>query len=109
MSPDHLNEIGESDILRKRLAKWMAQFCFRNTMLEDLHDRISDDEMKELTTDSVNHCYALLTVLFFKTHRAYDIIELLKEHDPVPEWNEPEMPPTLLKGVKQLQDLGVLP
>jgi hypothetical protein len=33
---------------RKRLAKWMAKFCFRNTKLEELHNRISDEEMKAL-------------------------------------------------------------
>ncbi len=37
MSPDRLAELKDNDLLRKRLAKWMAQFCFRNTTLEELH------------------------------------------------------------------------
>jgi hypothetical protein len=47
MYPDQLHELGKNEVPRKCLAS-EAQFCFRNTKLEDLHDRISDDEMKEL-------------------------------------------------------------
>src|SRR5262245_25052994 len=103
MTSDQLRELGSNEILRKRLANWMAQLCFRNTKLEDLHDRVSDDEMKELTIDCVNHCYAFLSILFFSSPRAEKLIEMLKLHDPVPQWNEPEMPPELLKDIRQLR------
>lgn len=108
MYPDQVHEIGENEILRKHLAKWMAQFCFRDTKLEDLHDRISDEEMQELMIDCVNHSYAFLTVLF-STPRGDDILELFRRHDPAPEWNEPEMPAKLVEGAKQLEDLGIIP
>jgi hypothetical protein len=49
---------------RKRLAKWMAQFSFRNTKLEDFHDRFNDEEMKTLRIDVENHSYAFLSILF---------------------------------------------
>jgi hypothetical protein len=31
MNPDQLADLKNNDILRKRMAKWMVQFCFRNT------------------------------------------------------------------------------
>jgi hypothetical protein len=40
MDISSLQAIQENEILRKRLAKWMARFSFRDTKLEDLHDRI---------------------------------------------------------------------
>jgi hypothetical protein len=109
MRSDQLDDIRTNEVLRKRMAKWMAQFCFRDTKLEDLHDRISDDEMKELMIDCVNHCYAFLSILFFNSPRADGLIDTLKEHDPAPKWDEPEMPPELLKRVRQLQKMGILP
>src|SRR5437870_12773689 len=77
----------------KRLAKYMAQQCFRNTVLEDFHagmtpcseagdysdvivktpagdipwsnhSRLSDEEMKILMIDVVNRTYLLLHTLF---------------------------------------------
>src|SRR5438067_12491638 len=77
----------------KRLAKYMAQQCFRNTVLEDYHagittysedgdysvvfvktpageipwsklSRLSDEEMKTLMIDKVNQPYLLLRTLF---------------------------------------------
>jgi hypothetical protein len=37
MRRKQLTLLKNSDILRKRLAKAMAQSCFRNTKLEDFH------------------------------------------------------------------------
>ena len=64
MNPDHLAELKNDEIIRKRLAKWMAQFCFRSTKLEELHDRINDEEMRVLMIDCASHCYALVCMLF---------------------------------------------
>jgi len=33
----HIKELQKNDVVRKRLAKYMAQQCFRNTKLEDFH------------------------------------------------------------------------
>jgi hypothetical protein len=42
MTPDQLDELINDEIIRKRLAKWMARDCFReNTELESFHDRIN--------------------------------------------------------------------
>jgi hypothetical protein len=99
MNPDQLAELKNNDILRKRLAKWMAKFCFRNTKLEELHDRISDEEMKVLMIDCANHCYAFVSMLF-ATQAANDVIDMLKENDQVPQWDEPEMPAELIEAAK---------
>jgi hypothetical protein len=99
MNPDHFAELKNNDILRKRLAKWMAKFCFRDTKLEGLHDRISDEEMRALMIDCANHCYALVCMVF-ATEGGNDLIDTLKEHDQVPQWNEPEMPATLIQAAK---------
>ncbi len=104
MNPVTLADLKNNDILRKRLAKWMAQFCFRNTKLEKLHDRISNEEMKALMIDCANHCYAFVSILF-ATQGANDIIDMLKQNDQVPQWNEPEMPAELIEAAKQLPGL----
>jgi hypothetical protein len=125
MTPEQLAKLKRDATLRKRLAKLMARDCFRNiARLEDFHggkfpttqtgdysdvkvltpdreiqwselSRISDEEMKALMIDIVNHCYAFLTGLC--TPEAANIIEKLKENDEVPEWNDPVLliPPHL--------------
>jgi hypothetical protein len=117
MTPDQLAELRDNATLRKRLAKLMARDCFRNiATLEDFHggkfprtqtgdysdvkvltpdreiqwnelSRIGDEEMKALMIEVVDHCYLFLTGLC--TPQAANIIEELKEHDEVPEWNDP--------------------
>jgi hypothetical protein len=93
MTIETAREISTNPEVIKRLAKYLAQHCFRNTMLEDLHagitpnsqtgdytdvvvqspygeipwprlSRLSDDEMKALMIDVVNKTYRALTVLF---------------------------------------------
>jgi ligand-binding SRPBCC domain-containing protein len=120
MNMQSLEEIRNNDVVRKRLAKAMARDCFRNTKLEDYHagtfpsskagdysdvkvvspygeiawerlGRLSDEEMKALMIDVVNHCYDFLTTLcgpFGDT-----IVEHLKQHDLLPRWNDPERRP----------------
>jgi ligand-binding SRPBCC domain-containing protein len=53
--------------------------------------RLSDEEMKALMIDVVNHSYAFLSFLFGR-HSGGELIEFLKQHDPVPKWDDPEMP-----------------
>ena len=83
------------------MAKWREQFCLRPTKLEELHDRISDEEMKALMIDCANHCYAFVSILF-ATQGANDIVDKLKENDQVPQWDEPEMPSGLIEATKHL-------
>jgi hypothetical protein len=99
MNSPQVKELKNNDILRKRLAKWMTKFCFRDTKLEELHDRISDEEMKALMMDCANHSYALVCMLF-ATQGGNDLIEMLNEHDPVPHWIEPQMPASLIRAAK---------
>ena len=92
MNIKSLEEVQNNEVVRKRLAKAMARDCFRNTKLEDFHagtfpsskagdysdvkvvspygeigwerlSRLSDEEMKALMIDVVNHCYDFLTTL----------------------------------------------
>jgi hypothetical protein len=87
MNAPQFKALKKNDILRKRLAKLMAKFCFRDTKLEELHDRIIDEEMKALMIDVVDYCYDFLMGLC-SPHGA-DIIEDLKRRDELPEWNDP--------------------
>jgi hypothetical protein len=60
MTPDQFDQLVKDDVLRKRLAKWMARLCFReNTKLEGFHDRISDAEMMELMIGVVDNCLSI--------------------------------------------------
>jgi hypothetical protein len=102
MNPDHLIELKSNEVVRKRLAKWMTKFCLRDTKLEEFHDRLTDEEMKELMIDSANHCYAFLSILF-ATHGGGKLIDMLEQDDPVPQWNEPEMPAELRAATKVLR------
>jgi hypothetical protein len=108
MNPDQLNELKDNEITRKRLAKFMAHFCFRNSKLEEFHDRISDDEMKALMIDVVNHSYLFLSVLF-SSQAANEIIEILKQGDNLPpdwkDWNDPEISDELTRNAKRVLDL----
>ncbi|MGA3261305.1 MAG: hypothetical protein ABSE35_20665 [Bryobacteraceae bacterium] len=103
----------------KRLAKYLAQQCFRNTMLEDLHagitpdsqtgdytdvvvrspygeipwprlSRLSDEEMKALMIDVVNKTYRTLKVLF-DSRLGGELLNGLAQRDPLPRWSEPTL------------------
>jgi hypothetical protein len=102
MSPGQLAELKNNETLRKRLAKFMARECFRSSpRLEDMHTegKIGQEDMKELMIDVVNRTYLLLSVL--ASANGSEVVEILKEHDIVPKWNEPEMPEELLKNAKR--------
>jgi hypothetical protein len=118
MTPEQLTEIAHNEVLRGRLAKLMALECFRNSELENLHagkfpssktadfsdvkvvspygeiawkelGRFSDDEMKVLMIDVVNHCDKFLHDLFVDAG-GEAVVERLKQRDPVPKWYDPE-------------------
>jgi len=104
MDTDLIREIRENDILRKRLAKWMARFCFRNSKLEELHNRISDEDMKALMIDCVNRCYAFLVVVS-DPKATSSLVDMLKQEDTLPQWDEPEMPRDLIEASKKVPDM----
>jgi hypothetical protein len=104
MNVPSLQEIQHNEVLRKRLSKWMAHFSFRNTKLESLHDRFSQDEMKELMIDVVNHSYLFLSILF-ATHESDEIIATLNRKDQLPQWNEPEIPDGWREAARDLDQL----
>jgi hypothetical protein len=120
MDADHLCEVHTNPIVRKRLAKLVALRCFRNSKLEDFHAgivpdsqagdysdvkivspygeipwarlaRLSDDEMRVLMIDVVNHCYKFMTELFDPKNGG-KMIAALKMRDALPRWNDPEEP-----------------
>jgi hypothetical protein len=117
MDAEHFEDLRSNEVVRKRLAKVVARDCFRNTKLEDFHagvwpssetgdysdvkvvspygeipwrrmSRLSDAEMKELMIDVVDRCYDFLTLMFC-TRKAGEVIEALKQRDPLPQWDEP--------------------
>lgn len=119
MNPKYIREIKTNEVLRKRLAKFIALHCFRNTdVLENLHSgtvptsesgdysdvkvitpygeipwtglsRFDNNEMKAMMIDVVNHCDRLLGLLF-STPVGDELMEELVKRDLVPEWNNPE-------------------
>jgi len=118
MNIETAREISSNPEVMKRLAKYLAQKCFRNTVLEDLHagtipdsqtgdytdvvvrspygeipwprlSRLSDEEMKALMIDVVNKTYRTLTV--FDNQLGGELIMNLVERDPLPQWNEPTL------------------
>ncbi|MBV8144663.1 MAG: hypothetical protein JO184_06620 [Gammaproteobacteria bacterium] len=118
MNPKHIRQIQTNEVLRKRLAKYIALHCFRNTLLEDLHSgevpisesgdysdvkvvtpdreipwsdlsRFDNREMKALMIDVVNHCDQVFAILF-STPAGDKLIEELVRRDLVPYWNDPE-------------------
>jgi len=99
MNHKALTELRQNDLLRKRLAKWMAYFCFRDTKLEQFHNRFTNDNMKELMIDCADHCYAFVCMLF-ATEGGDELIEMLKDHDHVAQWDDPETPAVLIEGAE---------
>ena len=110
--------LAQNPQILKRLAKYMAEQCFRNTVLEDFHagitpyseagdysdvvvntpagtipwsklSRLSDEEMKTLMIDVVNRTYLLLRTLFDEDVGSY-LIRTLSQQDLVPRWHDPE-------------------
>ena|GEM_PF-559494 len=104
-------------VLQKRLAKYLAQRCFRNSVLEDLHagrapdskagdysdvvvstlfgpipwskiSRFGDEEMKALMIDVVQKTYQFIQELFDKENGG-ELLLRLAAHDPVPQWENP--------------------
>lgn len=104
--------------LQQRLAKYLVQRCFRNSVLEDFHagivpdskagdysdvvvqspygeipwnklSRLSDDEMKVLMQDVVNRTYHLIQELFDE-ERGGELMLKLASRDPVPQWEDPK-------------------
>jgi hypothetical protein len=90
MTPEQLGDLKTDATLRKRLAKKMAHYCFRNTKeLENMHaaGRFSDEEMKALVTDVVDYSHDFLMELC-SPHGA-EIIDDLRRRDELPEWDDP--------------------
>ena len=106
MTPEDLADLRNNATLRKRLAKLLAHECFRaSKKLEDMHTAgsIGQEDMKELMIEVVNRTYLYLSVIF-SSSASPEIIEHLKEHDPVPNWDEPEMPDDVPKDAKRAYD-----
>jgi len=119
MNQKHIREIQTNTLLRKRLAKFIALHCFRNTeVLEDLHSgevptsesgdysdvkvitphgeipwrdlsRFDNSEMKAMMIDVVNHCDQVLAILF-STPVGDKLLEELGRRDLVSDWHDPE-------------------
>src|ERR1700690_1031294 len=108
MDPEHLKEIQSDDKIKKNMAKWLVYDFFRNyTNLEDLHDRISDDEMKTLMKQAVNNIYLYLSILFQPSAEANNLIELFTDKEQLAmqdwnKWDDPEMPEERVREGAQL-------
>jgi hypothetical protein len=118
MTIESAREISSHPKLRKRLAKYLAQPCFRNTTLEDLMpdysnsqsedyidvvvrspyreipwprlSRLIGEETKPLMIDVVNKTYRALTVLF-DNRLGGELVKILRQQDSLSRWNEPTL------------------
>ena len=104
-------------VLQQRLAKYLVQQCFRNSVLENLHagkapdsiagdysdvvvltpageipwrqvSRFDDQEMKTLMIDVVNRTYKFIHDLFDEGTGG-DLLLRLAARDPLPQWTNP--------------------
>jgi hypothetical protein len=78
MTPDQLTALVQNDVLRGRLSKYLVRECLRHAG--------SDDETREIIPDVVNYIDRLLGAIFASS----EVVDALKEHDPVPEWKDPD-------------------
>ena len=105
-------------VLQKRLAKYLAHRCFRNSVLEDLHagitpdskagdysdvvvstpfgeipwrklSRFGDAEMKMLMIDVVQKSYEFIRELF-DDRKNGELLLRLAIRDPLPRWEDPK-------------------
>jgi hypothetical protein len=105
-------------VLQKRLAKYLVQQCFRNSVLEDLHagiapsskagdysdvvvhtpfgeipwarlSRLGDEEMKVLMIDVVDKTYQFIRLLF-DAEVGGAILRQLAARDLLPRWEDPK-------------------
>jgi hypothetical protein len=65
-----------------------------------LHSRFTDDDMKQLMIDCVDHCYFFLSILF-TTENSNKIIDILAQEDRLPDWKEPEISDALVERAKK--------
>lgn len=136
MNLKHVIEIQTNEVLRKRLAKYIALHCFRNTdVLEDLHSgevpvsesvdysdvkvitpdreipwsdlsRFDNSEMKAMMIDVVNRCDRVLAILF-STPEGDKLIQELGRRDLVPYWIDPEWTRDTEHGAEIARDLPI--
>lgn len=107
-SPSKL--VRKNPVILKRLAKFLVQQCFRNTVIEDYHagygpgpgrsktDRITDAEMKALMIEAVNKTHSFLWALF-RDDIGPSLLADFGMVDPVAYWDEPVLDPKFAVGV----------
>jgi hypothetical protein len=107
--------------LQMRLAKYLVQQCFRNSVLEDLHagiapssksgdysdvvvhtpfgeipwrrlSRLDDAEMQRLMIDVVDRTYQFIHQ-FFDQQPGNELLRQLAARDPLPGWENPKSIP----------------
>ncbi len=123
-------------VLQQRLAKYLVLQCVRNSTLEDLHagiapssvsgdysavtvtsphgaiplprvSRLNDDEMRRLMIDVVDRTYRFIHTLFDENADG-ELLLRLAQHDPVPQWNEPELRMANRQNAARTENTGAL-
>lgn len=102
--------IKKNPVILKRLAQYLVQQCFRNTVIEDYHagyypgpgrskaSRITQAEMKALMIEAVDKTYSFLWLLF-QEDIGLTFLADFETVDPVANWNEPEFDPKSAVGL----------
>jgi hypothetical protein len=91
--------VRKNPLILKRLAKFLVQQCFRNTVIEDYHAgygpgkgrsktaRITQAEMKALMVEAVNKTHSFLWAMF-REDIGPSLLADFGMVDPVAYWNE---------------------
>ena|SRR5258708_17286669 len=116
MKFDALRELAANPTALKRLAKFMAQQCFRNSYIEEIHagkepesktgdysdvvvktptrdipwaevSRITQDEMKTLNKEVADKCLGFLKMILSEPKT---LLDGLKQIDFVSNWDDPK-------------------
>jgi hypothetical protein len=115
--PDEEHALIADPVLQHRLAKYLVLKCFRNSVLENFHSgvapssacgdysdvtvsspygtipwprvsRLNGEEMKRLMIDVVDRAFSFIQTFLDDTARS-QLLLLLAERDPLPQWNQP--------------------
>jgi hypothetical protein len=102
--------IKKDPVILKRLAKYLVQQCFRNTVIEDYHagygpgpgksnaSRITQAEMKALMIEAVEKTYSFLWVLF-QEDIGLSLLADFGAADPIEYWSMPKLDPKFAVGL----------
>jgi hypothetical protein len=86
----------------KRLALIMARNCVRDTVIEEYHPRLTQEEMKAFNKQVANKIYTFLCFMYDTSIKEEDRnIFFNRMHENYPDnWDQPELDPSFVGFVR---------